>query len=456
MSRIRFVFGVVVILALGVGTARSMAVRQPEPVVRVSVASDGAEAERGSASLSLSADGRYAAFASEASNLVEEDTNDTWDIFVRDCQEGTTTRVSVDSKGEQGNGKCLYATISADGRYVGFSSRANNLVEGDTNRVGYDAFVHDRQTGKTTLVSLNSEGEQAKNNGESLGVFVEAMSADGRYVVLVSDVKHLVAEDDELNWDVFVHDRQTGETTCVSMSPDGTGERMSYDASISHDGRYVVFTSSSDNLVAGDTNKADDVFVHDRETGKTVRVSVSSGGDQRNGRSWDPAISADGRYVAFASAASNLVEGDTNGKWDIFVHDCWEGTTARVSVGPEGREANGSSVSPIISANGRYVGFDSSAGNLVAGVGGEGSLDEDRNVFVHDRQTGETVCISIAPNGVTANDISFGASISRSGRYVAFVSEASNLVSGDTNEAKDSFMGYVSVRYSVYLPLIRR
>ena len=227
-----------------------------------------------------------------------------------------TTRISVDSSGGQGNRENWDASISASGQIVAFSSRASNLVTGDTNGV-YDVFVHDRSTGITERVSVDSSG--AEGNGESAN---EAISADGQIVAFNSGASDLVASDTNVAADVFVHDRSNGLTERVSVKSSGReGNAGSYSAAISVDGQIVAFHSSASNLVAGDRNSASDVFVHDRSTGLTERVSVDSSGAEGNRDSLEPVISADGQIVAFASHASNLVAGDTNGFIDIFVHE---------------------------------------------------------------------------------------------------------------------------------------
>ena len=368
---------------------------------RVSVDSEGREGIAGSGGLSrsvgssISADGRYVAFASLASNLVEGDTNGTgdfsfvdgtWDVFVHDRQTGATTRVSVDSAGRQGNGSSSQyssPSLSADGRYVAFVSEASNLVPGDTNHFR-DVFVHDRQTGATTRVSVNSAGGQGDASSYQLGSASPSISADGRYVAFVSEASNLVAGDTNDTEDVFVHDRQTGATTRVSVNNAGwEGNGASSGSSISADGRYVAFGSVASNLVRGDTNAAGDIFVHDRQTGATTRVSVDSAGAQAfGGSAEDSSISADGRYVAFLSDASNLVAGDTNEGTDIFVHDRQTGVTTGISMDGQGHSSSTRYPRPSMSANGRYVAFDSYASNLVAG-----DTNYGMDIFVHDRLT---------------------------------------------------------------------
>jgi len=408
---------------------------------RVSVASNGTQGNDFSGDSSISATGHFVAFDSPATNLVSGDTNGVPDVFVHDRQTDQTTRVSVASDGTQGNGDSHFPSISPTGRYVAFDSFASNLVSGDTN-LATDIFVHDRQTGQTTLVSVASDGTQG--NGPSLE---PSISATGRYVAFQSEASNL-AEDGDTNgtYDVFVHDRETGETTRVSVRSNGTqGNGLSLHPSLSATGRYVAFDSEASNLVSGDTNSTSDVFVHDRETGQTTLVSVASDGTQGNGYSSVPSISASGRYVAFWSVASNLVSGDTNFASDIFVHDRQTGQTTRVSVASDGTQGNGNSDFPSISATGRYVAFDSLATNLAEG----GDTNNTRDVFVHDRETGQTTRVSVRSNGTQGNGDSFDPSISATGRDVAFGSHASNLVSGDTNSIGDIFVhdrqGLVSV-----------
>jgi PKD repeat protein len=413
---------------------------QPAFTERVSVDREGAQGNGESWWAALSADGRYAAFDSAATNLVAGDTNGCLDVFVRDRLTGETERVSVASDGTQSNGDSGSPAISADGRCLAFVSDATNLVSGDTN--GYrDVFVHDRETGETTRVSLSSSGAQG-NNWSGWPV---AISGDGRCVAWVAAASNLVSGDTNGWEDVFVRDRQTGQTERVSVGPGGAqSNALSYSPAISWDGRHVAFVSCATNLVAGDTNARPDVFVRDRQTGKTERVSVASGGSQANDCSlyaygsfyMTPGISADGRYVAFWSLATNLVPGDTNGFVDVFVHDRETGATERASVSNEGAQSNGMSCSPAISADGRYVAFTSEATNLAPG-----DANGRDDIFVHDRQTGATERASVSSEGIQGNDDSFyPIALSADGRHVGFPSYASNLVTGDTNGLVDAFV----------------
>ena len=268
------------------------------------------------------------------------DTNDTQDVFVRNRQTGTTRRVSLGPGGAQGDSSSSKSALSADGRFVAFTSNARNLVPGDTNDT-QDVFVRNRQTGMTRRVSLGPGGGQG--NGSSGG---SALSADGRFVAFQSDASNLVPGDTNGAADVFVRDRQTGTTRRVSLGPGGAqagGDNCCSPVALSADGRFIAFESKAANLVPGDTNLAADVFVRDRQTGMTRRVSPGPGGGQGDGSSAQPALSADGRFVAFYSEAANLVPGDTNGAADVFVRDRQIGTTRRVSLGPGGAQGDGGS-----------------------------------------------------------------------------------------------------------------
>jgi Tol biopolymer transport system component len=355
----------------------------------------------------------------------------------------STSRVSVSSSGGEGDLSSFATGISASGRYVVFSSDATTLVRGDTNGKR-DAFVHDRSTGETTRVSVSSSGEQSDCSNPFGCSSAAGISGDGRYVAIVSDAPDLVSGDTNAASDVFLHDRRTGVTSRVSISSDGSeGNGFSGLAAITSDGRYVAFTSGASNLVPGDTNDAADVFVHDRRTGRTTRVSLDSHGRQTNraSESSGPAISAHGRFVAFTSNASNLVPHDTNNLADVFVRDLRTGRTTRVSVNSRGRQGTGDRT-----GNGSNAPSISASGRFVAFHSAASNLvrgDTNRvfDIFVHDRRTKQTRRVSVSSRGRQANAESFGPpSISPDGRYVAFGSLASNLVAGDANDITDVFV----------------
>jgi len=405
-------------------------------VERVSVASDGTQADGESIAPFITPNGRFVAFSSRAGNLVPGDTNGQRDAFVHDRRTGRTARVSVASDGTEGNGDSTTVGISADGRFVTVGSSASNLVAGDTNAVN-DVFLHDRRTGRTTRVSVASDGTQGDrfSGGGTL-------TPDGRFVGFQSGATNLVPGDTNGVRDEFVHDRQTGQTTRVSMASDGTqanGDSLS--RSLSADGRFAAFFSLASNLVPGDTNGTPDVFLHDRQTGQTTRVSVASDGSQADDRCGFgfEVISAGGRFVTFPCLASNLVAGDTNGAWDVFVHDRGTGATTRVNVTSDGAQSAGdeAATAPFssISKGGRFVVFRSGAGDLV-----DGDTNGVRDTFVHDRRTGRTSRVSVAADGTQGDGHSESGLMTRRGRLVAFYSAAGNLVDGDTNGVYDIFI----------------
>ena len=441
-QRMRALSGVAGVLAVAVAAVPAgAATSDPE---LVSVARAGASANASSQNPDVSPDGRYVAFQSFASDLVARDTNGAFDVFVRDRKIGRTTRVSVSSTGRQGNGGSIEPSISANGRFVAFASDASNLVRGDTNGTT-DIFIHDRLTGTTARVNVSSRGRQA--NGESGGAIV---SASGSYVAFTSEATNLVARDTNRATDVFLRDRTTGRTTRVNVSArerEAQGETITVTPALSASGRFVAFDSTASNLVRGDTNREVDVFLRDRRTGTTKRVSVTSAGGQANGDSFNAALSADGRVVSFNSLATNLVgRGDTNGVMDVFVRDRARGRTVRVNVDSTGNQAvgrrdpedpgtYGDSGDADISGNGRFVTFYSTALNLVAG---DGNAAPD--VFIRDRLTRTTTRASVATGGGEAAGWSVTPEISADGRFVAFLSDAEILVPEDGNGSADVFV----------------
>lgn len=408
----------------------------------VSVDSDGNPANHWSYDPTISVDGRYVAFTSAASNLVVGDTNGDYDIFVHDLETGETTRESVKSDGSQAYGNSYDAVFSSDNRYLVIATEAS-LVSEDTNG-DFDIYVIDREIRETTRVSVHSDGGQANHNSR-----YPAVSGDGRYVAFYSDASNLVDDDNNGYRDVFIHDRETGETTPLSVDSYGNeGNNLSQCPSISVEGCYVAFESSASNLVPDDTNSARDIFVYNCGTGQLTRVSVDKDGNQGNHASNYPAISADGRFVAFGSLASNLVPDDTNGFKDIFVHDRQEGEITRVSVDSDGNEGNGNIVfESALSADAHYVTFASAASNLVPG-----DTNNALDTFVHDCVTGQTARVSVDSDGNQGDDSSIHPAINANGRYVAFQSDATNLAPGDTNDTTDIFVhdrGELTIEISI-------
>jgi len=374
----------------------------------------------------ISADGTTVAFVSTASDLVTDDSNGVSDVFVYDRATQSTARVSVGPGGGQANGPSATDSppaISADGQVVAFSSEASNLVAGDTNDAT-DVFVHDRKTGETTRVSVGPGGAEA-TGGDS---FSPAVSADGRYVAFASDATNLVAGDTNHATDVFVYDRQAKTTTRVSLAAGGgQTDEASFSPSLSADGSVLAFVSRATDLVSGDTAGGENVFVRDLEGGQNIRVSNGGGAAS-------PALSADGRVVAFASSAATLAPDDTNGASDVFAFDRETGSTERVSVGPGGAQGDRASVAPAVSGDGRFVAFASDATNLVPG-----DTNQRTDILVRDRRLGTTTRVSVGL-GRQSDRPSATPSISADGRFVAFQSAADDLVPGDTNSAPDIFL----------------
>lgn len=379
----------------------------------------------------ISADGRFVVFKSNW--LVSEDTSVDSDVYVHDRQTGETSLVSVASDGTMGNTEARPGDISGDGRYVVFDSQASTLIAGDTNgRI--DIFLHDRQTGETSRISVDSDGNQVPWHSMN-----PVISQDGRYVAFRSEgdfESGVVTE----GYDLFVKDRQTGEVTLISATYDGSiniaGIR---DPFISANGDYILFWSAGDALVEGDINGANDVFFYDWQAHELSIVSVSSDGSQGNMDSEIASVTADGRYVAFVSEASNLVTGDTNAEADIFLHDRQTGETSRISIGLGGEEADGKSKHPQISADGRHIAFASYATNLVAG-----DTNNRDDVFVYDRETEEIRLVSMSTAGIQGNDTSYLPDISADGQHIAFQSAADNLVADDDNDNDDIFVNSLS------------
>jgi Tol biopolymer transport system component len=439
----------------------------------------------------LSADGHTVAFESLSGDLVPGITNysgETDNVFVRNLTTGVTSFVSINAAGtDPGSGGGTDPSISADGRYVAFRSPSGDLVAGapygglfvrdltagtttlvndtatgpgggfnpvisaDGRHVAYvnygtgntsQVFLHDLQTGATTLVSVNAAGSGG-GNGESSLRSHPVLSADGRFVAFDSVATDLVPGDtggpiggtDK----IFVRDVQAGTSSLASVSSGGTstGNAESKNAVVSADGRYVAFESTSTDLVPLHTGRYGDVFVRDLQTGTTTLVSVNAAGTAGgNGESSNPVISPDGRYVAFVSLAGDLVSGGTQWIGQIYVRDLVAGTTTLVSAGPTGAPGNDSSNTPVLSADGHFIAFESNASNLLPGV-----TNQMGNVFIRDVRTGALTLVSVNAAGTGGgNGYSFDPVLSADGRYVAFESSASDLVPGDTNFSTDVFV----------------
>jgi Tol biopolymer transport system component len=416
--------GLAILVALLVA-ANPASARRGEPVLVSQTG--GIAGDDHSSHASISADGRYVAFESPADNLSPSDDNDVTNIFVRDLQDGTVTLVSQASGVPADRGSSR-PSISADGRYVAFDSSADNLSGADNDTV-QNVFRRDLVGGTTELVSRADGLAGAPGDSHSTA---PSISADGRYVAFESGADNLSASDNDGVFDIFVRDLQAHTTTLVSAVVFfGAGDDDSFDPSISADGRYVAFDSSADNLSLLDRDNAPDVFVRD-VPGLTMTLASQANGTGGDAQSSSGSISADGRYVAFSSLATNLSNANNDSVFDIFVRDLQAGTTTLVSQG-SGVGGDGNSDRASISADGRYVAFASDADNLSTG-----DNNDFRNVFVRDVHANMTTLASHA-NGLPADNASFEASISADGRFVAFTSAANNVSGSDNDDFENVF-----------------
>jgi Tol biopolymer transport system component len=333
-------------------------------ITRVGVGNNGEQADSGSGFPRISGNGRYVVFSSSADNLVDDDTNGAADVFLRDLQEGTTTRASINSSGEQGDALSVAGDISHDGQRIVFQSIASNFDSPEFTPQLDDIYLHDRPSGTTTRISVGRGGWQANSTA-----LRPRISPDGGSVAFESNATNLVHADTN-GTEIFVYDVDAGTINRVCVNDSGAqGNNLCYYPDFSHDGRFITFWSPADNLVPNDTNNEADIFVRDQVSGTTTRVSVDSTGAQAE-PAWyttsSPSISADGRFVAFTSSAT-LEDADLFNGWnDVYVHDRETGNTTLVSENHE-TLGFGHSRQPDISADGLYIAFHSWAENLVPG-----------------------------------------------------------------------------------------
>jgi Tol biopolymer transport system component len=395
---------------------------------RISVSTAGTQGNSGSGSPWFSADARYMAFGSLATNFVAGDANGVGDIFVRDTVTGTTECLSLTPSGVTGNGPSGVPFISPDGRYVGYWSLATDLVAADTN--GFeDIYLYDRATGTLELVSAGPSG--SPGNGAT-GDFAR-MSSDGRFVAFTSEASDLVAGDANGRVDVFVRDRLAGTTELVSV--DSSGGQADDDCqfpSISADGRFVAFHSRADNLVAGDTNGYEDIFIRDRQLGTTERVNLGPGGVQGDADSSCPVISLDGGFVAFESQALDLAPGAPSGWRNHLLLDRQTGVIEFIAKNRP--YAFDWDTDLEVTPGGRFVAFTSWADDVIPG-----DTNGAPDVFIRDRQLGTVERVSVSSGGAQVQALTFDMCVSDDGRFVAFYSQAPNLVPMDTNGSGDVF-----------------
>jgi hypothetical protein len=408
---------------------------------RVSVSNAGAQAAQRSRRPSISRNGQRVSFDSSA-ELAAGGTTQFEQVYLRDLDLQTTTLVSVNNQGSNGNRDEFEARLSGNGQVVSFGSSSTDLDPPDTNNLS-DRFVRDLTGNTTERISLaDASGPfPSQANGDSTSSIrgQRQLSADGRFLVTQTTAKNLgfLNLTGTSNQIVRV-DRQGNLVRLISADINGAQAiSAAFDPAISADGRFIVFRSSTTNLVVGDSNNASDIFWLDADNGGLERVNLGPGNVQGLGGATTtlPSVADDGNAIAFVSNQNNLVVGDSNAAQDIFVRDRATSTTTRVSVDSAGAQANGLSDFPVISANGRFVVFSSLASNLVAGDAG-GFQD----IFRHDRQTGQTVLVSQSSTGTQGNNNSFISAISADGNRIAFSSSATNLVNGDSNARTDIFV----------------
>ena len=410
--------------------------RGREGIVLVSTDARGGQLEAGSFNPLVSENGRHVTFIAYGD----------FQFYQKDLRTGELALVSANADGVAGNapsGLPVIYDMTPDGRRVAFGSEASNLVPDDSNGNVSDVFVKDMRTGEVALVSTDAHGRQADT--DSVGASV---SDDARYVAFQSAAGIFMPEsagpprESPVTTDIYVKDLETGRLVLASADPEGrqgTGPVSAYygasnGPSLSADGKKVAFTSFATNLVPDDTNDRPDVFLKDLRTGEVTRVSTDGAGHQGDGESGSAAISATGRYVAFYSSSSNLVPGDDNGTYDVFVKDLWTDKVTLVSSTPDGGVGNGFSGSPAISGNGRYVSFDSAASDLVAG-----DMNGEFDVFVKDLATGGVKLVSEAIGRGSGNANSAGSDVTNRGDVV-FASAATDLVPNDANGLFDIFL----------------
>ena len=368
----------------------------------------------------ISDDGRFVLFTSNQA-LLPIDTNGTDDGYLRDRWLDVTTLVTVGSGGLLADEQSRTPSLSGDGNVVAFQSLATNLVTADTNGT-YDLFVHERSTGLTERINVGPSG--VESNG-AVGSDT-SLSRDGSLVVFFSYASNMVVADNNGAADVFLRNRGLQLTELISAGPGGIpGNGDSFNPRISGDGRFVVFSSFADDLGPVDTNGNADVYLLDRSTGSMDLVSVSSSGAQGDGLSTDASVSADGRYVAFLTFATNLAPNDTNGASDVLVRDRLAGVTLRCSQSTAGVQSSSWSTAPVISADGRFVLFKSIASNLVVG-----DFNGLMDMFQRDIVSGTTTRVSLNWQGQSLNRHINLYGASRDARFVVMTTDATNAAPG--------------------------
>jgi len=388
---------------------------------RESIGPGGVQGDGFSGGGDLSYDGRYLVFSSQATNLLPGRTTSGYQVFLRDRLTGENELLTINADGDLAKDQSVAGFVSPDGRFVLIRSWARNLVAAPF-RWGPQSYVYDRHEGTLDPVSVSSAGDFADGpSGET------AVTPDGRFAAFISWGENLSADDTNGTYDLFLRDRATSTTRLISIALDGqSGNDATRSPSISAGGDLIVFHSVATNLVPQDTNAVGDIFLADVAQGTIERISVDATGAQANGSSYWPQITPDGRWIVYYSNASNLVADDTDHTSDVFVFDRHSRSTTLISRTGDGRPLPGGSTSPSISDDGRYVAFTYGSGYP--------------QIFVKDRTLGALRRLSETPDGEPVGTSSYYARISGDGRFVAFQSNAPNLVAEDTNNTFDVFV----------------
>ena len=422
---------------------------------RVSVDSSGFQSNlnsKNSSSVSVSGDGRYVVFHSEYA-FVPEDTNGVADVYLRDRLNSTTHLVSYNFSNNAAGSPfpSINGVISANGRYVAFQSQAEDIVAGISNPSGFThIYVRDLQTNTSELVDMNS-ANSGPSNQFSLN---PSISANGRIIGFQSLSDDLIAGNIDVNNDddIYIRDLDTQANALVSINRFNTAASSGIEGEISGDGRFITFSSSASDLAVGDANGVIDIYLRDLLNNSTEIISRNQfNTGSGNSASQESSISFDGRYVVFQSQATNLVSSGPNGgggNTNIFVRDRNTNSNFLVDIDYTNTSSgNNVSQNPSISADGRFVAFQSLATNLV------NFLVQDTNqasdIFIRDLQLNTTKMITtfLGPppffSRMYGNDSSIDPSISADGGRVVFSSLATNLIDGDTNNVVDVYSSEV-------------
>lgn len=409
------------VLTLAIAANQPTQATVPGNNILAGVSSSGDQLNQQIQSSDLSADGRYVVFSTTADNMVTGDTNAKEDVFLRDTQTNITTRVSVSPSGSELNNSSRNPKISYDGRYVVFESKATNIISGSTPTTG--AYIHDRNTGTTELVSRGLNGNPYTGS-------LPNISADGRFIVYQGNDRALWSNSSgNVGTQIITKDTVKGSAKLISADGSGNpGNSSSSQPSINCDGGMIAFTSKATNLTSNDTNGFEDVFVSLGAADEEL-ANLTHGG---NNNSSNSQVSCDGNYIAFNSYATNLVGSDTNNKEDVFRYSNINKTTSVVSKSSSGQLGNTDSRIPSISGDGRYVSFESTSSNFISGLWLGGV-----QIWVVDTKTSTIELLSIDSAGNSANNRSWESVISNDGKRVLFHSKGTNLVSPDNNGAME-------------------